>query len=251
MFSKDFDPQNKLMVKGNQQVWGINIPDGTGMILIESASVDRVLYEFERFSIPKVYLEIAKNSEKMATEIISSIKQEKVSKRHIKLGNDENGSVWKYFSYLFTAIIFSYMALEAHVNAMLPEEVKIEDYINIPALSKLEKNSEILILKSEIEKQCSLYEKIFEVLPGIKHFDSNKLNQDKDGFSQLLKLRNILVHLKDKDIRTGMEENGERNFKKIWNILMPRFNNKNLRFYPHNVSLQIIDNLKKLTNKNS
>ena len=242
MFSEDFDPQNTYKVK---KISGENIPDGVEAIFLDFACADRVSYQFHRFKIPAVYLEIAKNAEKNAIDLIPCIKQEKAGKKQIKLFSDENGSVWNYFSYLFTSVVFSYMALEANVNAMLPKEINTENYINIPALSEIKKNSALLILKSEVERQCSLDQKIFEILPGIKNFNTSNLKRERSNFLNLSKLRNILMHLKDNDVRTGRNKKENILYKKIWDRLIPRFREKKLRFYPSVVSLKIINELKK------
>lgn len=249
MVDKIFDPKNRFKVKGDCKIHGMDIPDGAKATLWDSACIDRNLYDFERFNIPEVYFEIAKNSEENAVELISKINREKINNRHFQLVSDDNGSVWKYFTYYFKAIIFSSLGLEAHINSILPDKIKYEDYIKTSALSKNNKSSDILTLKLDWERECTLNQKIFEVLPAIKKFDvnkRNKLNKNKDVFLVLVKLRNILVHLKSKDIRTGMSDDGKRNTKKIWDLLIPRFKNKTLRFSPHNVAVQIVSDIKAL-----
>ncbi len=112
-----------------------------------------------------------------------------------------------YFQHAKASIIFSFMALESFANVILPEDFSWE--VERDGIKKT-------FTREEIERKCSISEKISDILPKIQNVDSPKGGQLWEKFDSLRILRDRITHLKTKDIRKSSIDDSDY----IWARLM-------------------------------
>jgi hypothetical protein len=138
---------------------------------------------------------------------------------------DEQISTTRVFDYLeaiCASIIFAYTALEAFTNEEIPDSFVYEDEETT--------DSGIIVVrqydKDQIEKKFSLSEKLASVLPKVKNIPSPKGENGWDGFVQLKRLRDRIIHMKSKDRQHS--KHGNMYPESIWSDLL----NPNQQHYP-------------------
>jgi len=226
---------------------------------VEWAKVADSVYTFSAFSIHKIYLSYSEVFENEAIEELKNIRREpdknasfiaksvfktrdgncKVEvksaahkEKKYKLMPEE--SVWKFFAALFSSIIFSYTAIEAFVNQLIPHNFWDP---RIESLFKKNPSGTIIVPSKKNVMYLSLKDKLFEVIPIVhEKLNAKILNSKKDDFFRLESFRDMLIHLKNSDIQSGEEIKSP-----LWNRLTPCYPYKKLRFYPSKIAKEIID----------
>lgn len=114
--------------------------------------------------------------------------------------------------------------MNCRVDTFFPTE---QDYVNLKELTKEQKNSNILLTKKDLIKDCSIEYKLFSIIPyllgkrGIHYKISSK---HKANFKMILSVRNGFVHYKRLNERSSFQ-NEVHKTSKLWNKLIPFFKN--------------------------
>lgn len=116
------------------------------------------------------------------------------------------------FEHLSTNIIFSYSAIEAYANLLIPDGYSF-------TVNRSDKRCTETYSKDQIERFISLDVKLSQVLPEITGVTFNKGTALWNEFTGLQNLRDRLIHVKSVDVgvRGGNEE-------AIWSLLLQRRN---------------------------
>jgi hypothetical protein len=105
-------------------------------------------------------------------------------------------------------------------------------------------NINIELLKDNFIQQTSIEQKLFEVIPKLYHIEGQlkKIVTLKDRIKRLSRLRNIFIHLKLSDLRSGVKN---PNAEKVWGELVPKFSKKKneLRFKPYDLINEIVEQI--------
>lgn len=101
-----------------------------------------------------------------------------------------------YVERIMESIVMAFTALEVFVNENIPEDYKYHTH----------KKSEIILEtmdKKAIERWLSLDEKLAKVLPEAKKIESPKGQKCWQGYVELKRVRDRIIHMKKDDIRSS------------------------------------------------
>jgi len=90
----------------------------------------------------------------------------------------------------------AFTALEVFVNESIPEDY--EYHTHKKSKTKLETMN-----KKDIERRLSLDEKLSNVLPGVKDIETPKGKKCWQGYVELKRIRDRIIHMKKEDIRSS------------------------------------------------
>jgi hypothetical protein len=110
---------------------------------------------------------------------------------------DSMTHAFDYIERVFESVILAFTSLEAFVNENIPDDFKYEE------TRKEEVN---LLDKSEIERRLSLDEKLSSVLPMAFGINSPKGKKCWQGYKDLKKIRDRIIHMKKLDRRSSGPE---------------------------------------------
>ena len=101
-----------------------------------------------------------------------------------------------YIERVMESIVMAFTALEAFVNENIPDDYQYHTH----------KKSEVILEvmdKNAIERWLSLDEKLSLVLPGAKSIDSPKGRKCWQGYKELKRSRDRIIHMKKEDRRSS------------------------------------------------
>lgn len=137
-------------------------------------------------------------------------------------GKNPTAMVYDYIEEMCSSIVFAYVAIEAFANEEIPENYVYE--------AERENDSGIFVVqhlgKDKIERMVSLSEKLSTILPEVFEIESPKGSTAWEGFVQLRRLRDRIIHLKTKD--RDYSKHGDMYPDSIWKDLL----NPDQRDYP-------------------
>ena len=107
--------------------------------------------------------------------------------KNIEFNEHENIRLYDYFEYIQMAIISITTAVEALTNALIPDDFILED---------IKDGQTIQMNKTEIERTKSIVVKLKKVIPKALSCGSPTRLKSWTKFTQLIDLRNDLIHLK-------------------------------------------------------
>ena len=152
----------------------------------EAKYLDKKIIYFTPNNI-SLSLNLMKKSYKRSKKLLKILLSKSDSKI-IQLVEEDKETLYDYFEEITTSIIFSYISIEAFVNAAIPEDF-IYEKIN-------EKKVKELWNKESIERWLSTSQKVSEILPTILKTNEIKKEDFWIRFKELEKIRNEIVHQK-------------------------------------------------------
>jgi hypothetical protein len=118
--------------------------------------------------------------------------------------------LFDYFEDFSCEVIFSFTALEAFANEVIPQGFTYQ--------FKSDKKAKPVILdKSEIERRVSLAEKLNRVIPEACSCPSPKGAKSWQAFKELKSVRDRLIHLKSIDRKASGPEN-----QTVWGLMLDK-----------------------------
>jgi hypothetical protein len=229
-------------VKGDHLVYGRKVQDGTIMSRIETAEYNNCYYQFKALIIWQLYMKMAKDFEERSKKLSQLFQREqlpqKVAKRKVYTLRTPNlNDALEYFESIISTYLFAFTTLEAYVNSRIDNFTPfVVDFINLETLTK-KTIAGLIKTKNDLIKECSLYDKIFIIIPYFLHkknIDTKKIKSFRKDFEKIQFIRNELVHLKRLKIRTSSKD-GKFVTQVFWNTLIPCFKNQDdiqLNYYP-------------------
>ncbi|MDR2275346.1 MAG: hypothetical protein LBF27_30845 [Sphingobacterium sp.] len=144
-----------------------------------------------RFITPN-FISLNMNSHERALKNAKEIYQQLVKPKQkenqlFEFSEQETVLLYDYFEYIQTAIISITTAIEALTNALIPE-----DYI----LKEKDKGEDKELNKGEIERTKGTIVKLKKIIPDALSISSPTKLKSWTKFTQLIDLRNDLIHLK-------------------------------------------------------
>ena len=152
----------------------------------EAKYLDKKIIYFTPNNI-SLSLNLMKKSYKRSKKLLKILLSKSDSKI-IQLVEEDKETLYDYFEEITTSIIFSYISIEAFVNAAIPEDFMYEK-IN-------EKKVKESWNKENIERWLSTSEKVSDILPRILKTNEIKKEDFWVRFKELEKIRNEIVHQK-------------------------------------------------------
>lgn len=123
---------------------------------------------------------------------------------------ENHQSLFNYFEQFSCEVIFSFTALEAFANEVIPPEFTYQ--------FKSEKKAELVTLgKPEIERRVSLDEKLKQVIPQAHSCPSPNGTRPWQDYKELKSVRDRLVHLKSIDRRASGPED-----QTLWGLMLEK-----------------------------
>lgn len=165
--------------------------------------------EFGLPSAPALFLNIARNAHCQRAEI--DISQVFVAHRQ-GVWPDEHSLLFDYFEYFASEVIFSFTALEAFANEVIPPDFTYE-------FKRDEKTDSVTLNKSEIERRVSLDEKLTKIIPKAHDIRSPKGLKPWPNYKELKKVRDRLIHLKSIDRKSSNAQH-----QTIWGLMLEKHN---------------------------
>ena len=175
-----------------------------------------------------VFVNLSRTAYKQAESLLKDTSKQKARGNQTVFADDGDGINWT--EAMVASVIFAFTALEAFANEMIPE-----DYIWKP--SEKDRQDEKEYTKEMVEMCLPLDTKLGEILPGVLDSTSLKGTRAWERYVEMKRIRNRLIHLKDRDRHgTGPEDDT------VWGALVsiPA---------PHTTALAVIDRLLKRTEK--
>lgn len=190
------DKRNYRHFKNGERFYRI----GTELASYEKDSNKDLIY-VNKPNLVAVYLNIADKASQEAKElynekIISNLEFDSKSNEFKIIDSNPDSIIFDFFEKIFIAIIFSFTAIEAFINSLIPGD----SYIEVKIKGELKK-----INNKYIQKNISFEEKIKYIIPQIFKIEliTNKLPFWRN-LTNLKKYRNELIHLKkEENIKTS------------------------------------------------
>lgn len=185
-------------------------PGGTGLVMLATSEKkskhSKRVHSFALPSAPALYLSLAKEARKrrLAIEIDSSFI---IHPKPQGIWPENHSPVFDYFQEFSAEVIFSFTALEAFANELVPA-----DFTYAWTNRKKEKLS---FTGSEIERRVSLDEKLKCVLPQAHNIPSPAGTKPWSEYKELKKIRDRLVHMKSVDRKASGPDD-----QTIWGLML-------------------------------
>lgn len=158
-------------------------------------------------SAPALFLSLARS----AHECRSLVDLKSVFTKKLEgIWPDDHKPLFGYFEDFAAEVIFSFTALEAFVNEVIP----IGYQYSFVAKKKLPPE---ILDKSEIERRVSLDEKLKKVLPDALKTKSPSGTKAWQDFKELKEVRDRLIHLKSGDRKSSGPE-----FQTLWGLMLEK-----------------------------
>lgn len=179
----------------------VHLPDGSGL------------------SIPvpdptAIYLSLAKAAFDKATEHQNQLFPNAVlpgeSGVQPRLHPELDGSLFDCFQSLIAGVVFSYTALEAFANSVIPDGYSF-------SVERGDKKCVETYSRDQIERHISLDVKLDKILPEICSVPTLKGTQKWEQYVKLKKVRDRLIHLKSTDWQKSTPEKAE---EYVWTWLL-------------------------------
>ena len=201
--------QLKLLEKEDWRFHAIG-PGGTGLMMLATterrSKLSKQVLSFGLPSAPALYLSLAIDARDRRKKIdVSAVFVEHPKPQGIY--PDEHEALFDFFQEFSAEVIFSFTALEAFANEMIPTNFTY-DWTN-------GKKATITLSASEIERQVSLDEKLKVVLPRAHGISSPAGTKPWEQFKSLKRVRDRLVHLKSIDRKSSGPEH-----QTIWGLMI-------------------------------
>jgi len=144
-----------------------------------------------------ICLSASKRAWKEAHSIRQASNIDKTLKKEVRFNSTAES--FDYLERSIESIIMAFTALEAFVNENVPDDFEYHTH-------KKGQNVLEIMDKKDIERKLSLDEKLSLVLPAAKNIDSPKGSKCWQGYNDLKKIRNRIVHMKKEDRRSSGPE---------------------------------------------
>jgi hypothetical protein len=182
-------------------------PMGTGLgMLATTERLGKRVVSFALPSAPAMFLNIAKGAHKQRL----AFDFDEIFVRHPSPQGtwpEDHAPLFDYFEQFSSEVFFSFAALEAFANEVIPREFTY-------AYKRRKKDEAVMLSKPEIERQVALEEKLTLVIP--LACSCPRPNQRRmAAYKQLKEIRDRLVHLKSADRRASGPEN-----QTLWGIML-------------------------------
>lgn len=196
----------------NKEDWRFHAigPGGTGLAIIATtekpSKLSSRVWSFGLPSAPALYLNLARQARdrRMAFDVSASF----IEHPHPQgIWPEDHRLVFDFFQEFSAEVLFSYSAIEAFANEVIPT-----DYLYEWTNSKKEK---IILTKPEVERQISLDEKLKTVIPKAYQLKSPSGTRCWQQYNELKKIRDRLVHLKSLDRKSSGPEQ-----QTIWGLMI-------------------------------
>jgi hypothetical protein len=126
--------------------------------------------------------------------------------------SEDHSPLFDYFESFASEVIFSFTALEAFANEVIPADFTYQFKSN-------KKSGTVPLSKAEIERQVSLDEKLKSVLPQAHNIKSPNGTKPWQDYKELKDVRNRLIHLKSIDRKTSGPEH-----QTLWGLMLKEQN---------------------------
>lgn len=181
-------------------------PMGTGLgSMATTEDVNGKMVSFSLPSAPALYLNLARSAHLRRAAIdlpsVFTITPHGVYP-------DDHGPLFDYFENFALEIIFSFTALEAFANEVVPPDF-------IYQYKKDKKSEAVALCKADIERQISLDEKLKIVLPMAHNIKSPNGTKQWQDYKKLKYVRNRLIHLKSIDRKSSGPEH-----QTLWGLML-------------------------------
>lgn len=141
---------------------------------------------------------------KSARELREASDIDQSAKPSVRFRSDSDA--YDFIERMIEAIVLAFTSIEAFVNESIPEDFTYP-------LTRKDGVAEVLT-KADIERRVSLDEKLAVVLPGVWACSSPKGSRCWEGYRQLNRARDRLIHMKTDDRRSsGVEKDT------LWKVL--------------------------------
>jgi hypothetical protein len=108
---------------------------------------------------------------------------------------DDSGPLFDFFQNSMAHIVFSFTAIEAFANEVIPRDFQYT--------SRRKGKPDVILAKPDIERDINLDEKLSAVLPSVFSLPSPKGKKVWEKFKTIKKFRDRLVHLKSMDLKSS------------------------------------------------
>jgi len=201
--------QQKLLEAEDSRFHAIG-PVGTGLGMIATTEkFGRKVVGFGLPSAPALYLNVARGAHLRR----AAIDVESVFVAHPPPQGtwpEIHSTLFDYFEHFACEVIFSFTALEAFANEVVPSDFVYH--------FKSEKKAEpIALTKPDIERRVSLDEKLKRVLPEAYKFQSPSGTKVWQEYKVLKEVRDRLVHLKSIDRKSSGPEH-----QTLWGLMLEK-----------------------------
>ena len=203
------DRQINLLKKEDWRFYAAG-PGGTGLAMIATtekpSKLSKRVWSFGLPSAPALYLNLAKQARdrRRAIDLSASFIEHPNPQG---IWPEDHTSVFDFFQEFSAEVLFSFSAIEAFANEVIPK-----GYIYESTNSKKEK---INLIKAEIERQVPLDEKLKRVIPLAFSIKSPIGTKSWQKYTDLKKIRDRLVHLKSEDRKPSGPEH-----QTIWGLMI-------------------------------
>ena len=196
----------------NKEDWRFHAvgPGGTGLAMFATterpSKLSSRVWSFGLPSAPAMYLNLAKQARdrRRAFDVSASF----IEHPHPQgIWPEDHRLVFDFFQEFSAEVIFSYSAIEAFANEVIPA-----DYLYEWTNTRKEK---INLTGPEIERQIALDEKLKAVIPKAHQLKSPSGTKCWQQYSELKKVRDRLVHLKSLDRKSSGPE-----LQTIWGLMI-------------------------------
>jgi hypothetical protein len=211
------DRQDQLLEKEDGRFYAID-KFGTGLASIATSErLNKKIVSFGLPSGPALFLHLAH----CAYTKIKDLDPISLFDQHPQgIWPDDQRRLFDFFEDFISHVVFSFTALEAFANEVIPKEFKYT--------FKVEKTGEErTYAKEEIERRINLDEKLGTVLPRVFAVPSPKGLQVWESYKSIKQTRDRIVHLKSIDMRPSDPED-----KTIWGTAL-RMHNQPFCDYAH------------------
>jgi len=204
------DRQDELLTKEDGRYYAID-KVGTGLGSIATAELlAKKVVSFGLPSGPGLFLHLAHQ----AYSRIKDIDPLSLFDEHPQgIWPDNQGALFDYLEESISHVVFSFTALEAFANEVIPEGFTYTFTVNRTGETRT-------YVKDEIERRVNLDEKLGIVLPEIFSWKTPKGGPHWENYKTIKKTRDRLIHLKSVDKRASGTED-----ETIWGTLL-RVHNK-------------------------
>lgn len=199
--------QQKLLASEDPRFHAIG-PVGTGLGMIATTErIGKKNLSFGLPSAPALFLNIARESH---------MKRADIDLASIFIAHPDPQGTWpenhkalfNYFENFSSEVIFSFTALEAFANEVIPAEFTYQ--------FKSEKKVEpVTLVKAEIERRVSLDEKLKHVIPEAHTCPSPNGTKIWQDYKELKGVRDRLIHLKSVDRKASGPED-----QTLWGLML-------------------------------